>query len=111
VDVTRIGATAYVDSPLGHDALTEVERFPDPSAAAHAGSLLAPMPGTVVRIAVAAGDSVAAGSAIITIEAMKMEHTIRTPAAGVVTDLPVPLGAQVDSGTVLAVVEEEDNHD
>jgi propionyl-CoA carboxylase alpha chain len=54
---------------------------------------------------------VAAGSAIITIEAMKMEHTIRTPAAGVVTDLPVPLGAQVDSGTVLAVVEEEDNHD
>jgi acetyl/propionyl-CoA carboxylase alpha subunit len=112
VDVTRIGATAYVDSPLGHDALAEVERFPDPSAAAHAGSLLAPMPGTVVRIAVAAGDSVAAGSAIITIEAMKMEHTIRTPAAGVVTDLPVPLGAQVDSGTVLAVVEEEeDNHD
>jgi acetyl/propionyl-CoA carboxylase alpha subunit len=111
VDVTRIGATAYVDSPLGHDALTEVERFPDPSAAAHAGSLRAPMPGTVVRIAVAAGDSVAAGSAIITIEAMKMEHTIRTPAAGVVTDLPVPLGAQVDSGTVLAVVEEEDNHD
>jgi propionyl-CoA carboxylase alpha chain len=111
VDVTRIGATAYVDSPLGHDALAEIERFPDPSAAAHAGSLLAPMPGTVVRIAVAAGDSVAAGSAIITIEAMKMEHTIRTPAAGVVTDLPVPLGAQVDSGTVLAVVEEEDNHD
>jgi propionyl-CoA carboxylase alpha chain len=111
VDVTRIGATAYVDSALGHDALAEVERFPDPSAAAHAGSLLAPMPGTVVRIAVAAGDSVAAGSAIITIEAMKMEHTIRTPAAGVVTDLPVPLGAQVDSGTVLAVVEEEDNHD
>jgi propionyl-CoA carboxylase alpha chain len=111
VDVTRIGATAYVDSALGHDALAEVERFPDPSAAAHAGSLLAPMPGTVVRIAVAAGDSVAAGSAIITIEAMKMEHTIRTPAAGVVTGLPVPLGAQVDSGTVLAVVEEEDNHD
>ena len=111
VDVTRIGATAYVDSALGHDALAEVERFPDPSASAHAGSLLAPMPGTVVRIAVAAGDSVAAGSAIITIEAMKMEHTIRTPAAGVVTDLPVPLGAQVDSGTVLAVVEEEDNHD
>jgi propionyl-CoA carboxylase alpha chain len=111
VDVTWIGATAYVDSPLGHDALAEVERFPDPSAAAHAGSLLAPMPGTVVRIAVATGDSVAAGSAILTIEAMKMEHTIRTPAAGVVTDLPVPLGAQVDSGTVLAVVEEEDNHD
>jgi propionyl-CoA carboxylase alpha chain len=106
VDVTRIGATAYVDSPLGHDALAEVERFPDPSAAAHAGSLLAPMPGTVVRVAAAVGDNVEAGATIITIEAMKMEHAIRTPAAGVVTALPVTVGAQVDSGTVLAVVED-----
>jgi len=106
VDVTRIGTTAYVDSSLGHDALTEVERFPDPSAAAHAGSLLAPMPGTVVRIAAAVGDSVEAGATILVIEAMKMEHAIRTPAAGVVTALPVTLGSQVDSGTVLALVEE-----
>jgi propionyl-CoA carboxylase alpha chain len=115
VDVTRIGATAYVDSPLGHDALAEAERFPDPSAAAHAGSLLAPMPGTVVGIAAAVGDSVEAGALILTIEAMKMEHAIRTPAAGVVTGLPVTVGAQVDSGTVLAVVEEpveeEEKHD
>jgi propionyl-CoA carboxylase alpha chain len=106
VDVTRIGPTVYIDSPLGHDALAEVERFPDPSAAAHAGSLLAPMPGTVVRVAATVGDNVAAGATIITIEAMKMEHAIRTPAAGVVTALPVTVGTQVDSGTVLAVVEE-----
>jgi acetyl/propionyl-CoA carboxylase alpha subunit len=111
VEVTRIGATAYVDSPLGHDALVEVERFPDPSAAAHAGSLLAPMPGTVVRVDAAVGDSVGAGASILTIEAMKMEHAIRTPAAGVVTALPVTVGSQVDSGAVLAVVEEEDKHD
>jgi propionyl-CoA carboxylase alpha chain len=107
VDVTRVGTTAYVDSPLGHDALVEVERFPDPSATAHAGSLLAPMPGTVVRVAAAVGDSVEAGAAIITIEAMKMEHAIRAPVAGVVTALPVTAGSQVDSGTVLAVVEED----
>jgi propionyl-CoA carboxylase alpha chain len=106
VDVTRIGPTVYIDSPLGHDALAEVERFPDPSAAAHAGSLLAPMPGTVVRVAATVGDNVAAGATIITIEAMKMEHAIRTPAAGVVTALPVTVGTQVDSGTVLAVVED-----
>jgi propionyl-CoA carboxylase alpha chain len=106
VAVTRIGTTAYVDSPLGHDVLAEVERFPDPSAAAHAGSLLAPMPGTVVRVTAAVGDSVEAGTAIITIEAMKMEHAIRTPAPGVVTALPVSVGTQVDSGTVLAVVED-----
>jgi propionyl-CoA carboxylase alpha chain len=111
VAVTRVGATAYADSPLGHDALAEVERFPDPSAAAHAGSLLAPMPGTVVRVDAAVGDSVEAGASILTIEAMKMEHAIRTPAAGVVTALPVTVGSQVDSGAVLAVVEEEDKHD
>jgi len=110
VGVTRIGTTAYVDSPLGHDVLAEVERFPDPSAAAHAGSLLAPMPGTVMRVAAAVGDTVEAGATLITIEAMKMEHAIRAPAAGVVTALPVTAGTQVDTGTVLAVVEEE-KHD
>jgi acyl-CoA carboxylase subunit alpha len=107
VDVTRIGAVSYVDSAAGHDALTEVERFPDPGAAAHAGSLLAPMPGTVVRVDVAAGDTVEAGAAIVTIEAMKMEHAVRSPGRGTVTAVSVAVGAQVDSGTVLAVVEEE----
>jgi len=107
VDVTRVGAVSYVDSAAGHDALTEVERFPDPGAAAHAGSLLAPMPGTVVRVDVAAGDTVEAGAAIVTIEAMKMEHAVRSPGRGTVTTVSVAVGAQVDSGTMLAVVEEE----
>jgi acetyl/propionyl-CoA carboxylase alpha subunit len=107
VDVTRIGAVSYVDSAAGHDALAEVERFPDPGAAAHAGSLLAPMPGTVVRVDVAVGDNVEAGTAIVTIEAMKMEHAVRSPGRGTVTAVSVAVGAQVDSGTVLAVMEEE----
>ena len=107
VEVTRVGAVSYVDSALGHDALTEAERFPDPAAAAHAGSLLAPMPGTVVRVGVSAGDAVEAGTAIVTIEAMKMEHAVRSPGRGTVTAVSVAVGAQVDSGTVLAVVEEE----
>jgi acetyl/propionyl-CoA carboxylase alpha subunit len=111
VEVTRIGSVSYVDSALGHDALTEVERFPDPSAAVHAGSLLAPMPGTVVRVDVAAGDTVEAGTAIVTIEAMKMEHAVRAPGRGIVTAVCVAVGAQVDSGTVLAVVEEEAPND
>jgi len=111
VDVTRIGAVSYVDSPLGHDALTEVERFPDPRAAVHPGSLLAPMPGTVVRVDVAAGDTVEAGAAVVTIEAMKMEHAVRAPGRGIVTAVGVAVGTQVDSGTVLAVVEEEARND
>ncbi len=98
IAVTRIGDTSYVDSPLGHTALVEVDRFPDPSASAQAGSLLAPMPGTVVRVDIAVGDLVEAGASILAIEAMKMEHTIHAPARGIVTELPVAVGAQVDSG-------------
>jgi propionyl-CoA carboxylase alpha chain len=61
----------------------------------------------VVRVEVALGDHVPAGAVILAIEAMKMEHAIRAPAAGVVADLPVAVGAQVDSGSVLAVLEDE----
>jgi acetyl/propionyl-CoA carboxylase alpha subunit len=106
IDVTRAGSTFYVDSALGHSVVTEVDRFPDPSAAAQAGSLLAPMPGTVVRVEVAVGDHVKAGAPILAIEAMKMEHAIHAPAPGVVTALPISVGAQVDSGSVLAVLED-----
>jgi acetyl/propionyl-CoA carboxylase alpha subunit len=107
IGVQSAGGAFYVDSALGHSVLTEVDRFPDPSAAAQAGSLLAPMPGTVVRVDVAVGDHVPEGAVILAIEAMKMEHVIRAPAAGVVTDLPVATGAQVDSGSVLAVLDDE----
>jgi acetyl/propionyl-CoA carboxylase alpha subunit len=106
ITVTTIGNVSYVDSRFGHGAFAAVEPFPDPSAAAQAGSLLAPMPGTVVRIDVAAGDRVEAGAAILAIEAMKMEHTIRAPGAGVVAEITVTNGEQVASGSVLAVLDE-----
>jgi acyl-CoA carboxylase subunit alpha len=104
IAVHRVGRVSYVDSALGHSALAEADRFPDPAGAEQAGSLLAPMPGTVVRIEVEVGDPVSAGMPILAMEAMKMEHVIRAPAAGVVTELPVTVGAQVSSGSVLAVV-------
>jgi acetyl/propionyl-CoA carboxylase alpha subunit len=107
IHVTQAGRTFYVDSVLGHSVVTEADRFPDPAALAQAGSLLAPMPGTVVRVEAAVGDLVEAGAVILTIEAMKMEHSIYAPARGIVTELPISVGAQVDSGSVLAVLEEE----
>ena len=107
IQVTQAGRTFYVDSVLGHSVVTEADRFPDPAALAQAGSLLAPMPGTVVRVEAAVGDLVEAGAVILAIEAMKMEHSIHAPARGIVTELPISVGAQVDSGSVLAVLEEE----
>jgi len=97
----------HVDSALGSVAFTVPERFPDPSEQVAPGSLLAPMPGSVVRIAVAQGDTVTAGQPILWLEAMKMQHQINAPADGVVAELPVHEGQQVEVGTVLAVVTTE----
>jgi biotin carboxyl carrier protein len=102
--VIRDGLEHYVDSALGSTALREVERFPDPTTTAEAGSLVAPMPGAVVRIEVIQGSRVAAGAPIVVLEAMKMEHTVRAPADGVVSAISVTAGDQVESGQVLAVV-------
>jgi biotin carboxyl carrier protein len=101
------GAHHFVDSALGSTALHEVERFPDPSAAQEAGSLLAPMPGAVVRIEVIEGTAVTADTPIIVLEAMKMEHTVRAPVDGVIATIAVTAGDQVESGQVLAVVSDE----
>jgi acyl-CoA carboxylase subunit alpha len=93
-----------VESSLGHVALTPVPRFTDPADQVASGSLLAPMPGSVVRLAVEPGQPVAAGEPVLVLEAMKMQHTITAPHAGTVTDLPVSVGSQVAAGEVLAVV-------
>jgi propionyl-CoA carboxylase alpha chain len=98
--------TYDVDSPHGHVRLTRVPRFVDPADAVASGSLLAPMPGTVVRVAVEQGQTVSAGEPVLVLEAMKMQHTVSAPYAGVVTEINVKTGAQVASGEVLAVVEE-----
>ncbi|HEY2301093.1 MAG TPA: biotin carboxylase N-terminal domain-containing protein [Acidimicrobiales bacterium] len=105
LEVQRIGATSYVDSDLGSSVLVEVERFPLPQSAAAVGSLLAPMPGSVVRLEAVAGADVRAGDTLVVLEAMKMEHSIRAPYDGTVGQVGVVVGQQVDTGTVLVVVE------
>ncbi|MEZ0111610.1 propionyl-CoA carboxylase alpha chain [Catenulispora sp. EB89] len=105
--VGRHDGAVVVDSPLGSVTFTLVPTFTDPADAVAAGSLLAPMPGSVVRLGVAGvGDVVEAGQPILWLEAMKMEHQVSAPVAGVLSALPVSVGSQVDVGTVLAVVEE-----
>jgi biotin carboxyl carrier protein len=76
-----------------------------------AGSLTAPMPGSVIRLPVAAGDSVTAGQALVVVEAMKMEHTIASPIDGIVAELSVEVGQQVSTGDALAVVGAADGAD
>jgi propionyl-CoA carboxylase alpha chain len=96
----------YVDGDVGSVRLREVPRFTDPADAVASGSLLAPMPGTVVKVVAEAGDAVAAGDVVLVLEAMKMQHTVTAPHDGTVTEITIQPGAQVAAGEVLAVVEE-----
>ncbi|OZD49691.1 acetyl/propionyl-CoA carboxylase subunit alpha [Rhodococcus sp. 06-1477-1B] len=102
--VSTYGSDVFVDSSLGPVRLARAPRFTDPTDEVAAGSLLAPMPGSVIRIAAAQGDTVTAGQPILWLEAMKMEHTVTAPADGVLTELNVQQGQQVEVGQVLAVV-------
>ena len=73
-------------------------------AAGGSGDVVAPMPGTVLRLNVNSGDTVAAGDVILILEAMKMENEIVAPCAGKVT-LKVTAGETVDTDALLASVE------
>ncbi|WP_366657495.1 acetyl/propionyl/methylcrotonyl-CoA carboxylase subunit alpha [Fodinicurvata sp. EGI_FJ10296] len=81
--------------------LSLVDPIADADRDAVGGKLVAPMPGRVVALHVAVGDSVKKGVALIVIEAMKMEHTILAPADGAVTGLPFGVGDQVEEGAEL----------
>ncbi len=87
----------------------DVDRAARAAAAhAHAGGsadLVAPMPGSVITVHVAAGEAVAAGDPVATLEAMKMEHVVAAPIPGRVTDLEVGPGDQVTRGQRLATIE------
>ena len=102
------GDAVNVDWPGAAAAFQRAPRYVDPAAQERPGSLLAPMPGSVIRVAVAQGDRVTAGQPLLWLEAMKMEHTISAPADGIVSVLAVEPGRQLAVGDVLAVITEED---
>ncbi|WP_405134376.1 acetyl/propionyl/methylcrotonyl-CoA carboxylase subunit alpha [Nocardia sp. NBC_01388] len=104
-EIARYGDLVAVDSPLGPVAVRRLPRFEDPADQVAEGSLLAPMPGAVIRVAAEAGGRVEKGQPILWLEAMKMEHTISAPVTGILTELNVTTGQQVEVGTVLAVVQ------
>jgi propionyl-CoA carboxylase alpha chain len=98
----------YVDHAGGCVELTPIPRLPEPVEHVAPGSLLAPMPGSVLRVEVEAGDRVTKGQPVLVLEAMKMEHRIAAPADGVVSGVHVEKGQQVDAGAVLAIIQEGD---
>jgi propionyl-CoA carboxylase alpha chain len=103
--VVADGDRVLVDLPTGQVRLERRPRFPGGGAEGPAGGLIAPMPGKVLEIRAEVGDAVSAGSVLIVMEAMKMEHHLSTPQDGTVASVNVTVGDQVDNGTVLLVVE------
>ncbi|MGB0411744.1 MAG: acetyl/propionyl/methylcrotonyl-CoA carboxylase subunit alpha [Pikeienuella sp.] len=101
-----LNVTVFMDGAHGF-ALT------DPLAAAAdqgAGGdvVTAPMPGLVKTVTASVGDEVEAGDPLATMEAMKMEHTLKAPRAGVIAAVSAAPGDQVDEGSVLIALEPED---
>jgi len=72
--------------------------------ATDAVAVRAQMPGKVIRVLKAVGDSVAQGEAVVVLEAMKMEVQITAPQAGTIAELPVSVGDQVANGQTLAMI-------
>ncbi|WP_380778351.1 acetyl/propionyl/methylcrotonyl-CoA carboxylase subunit alpha [Sphingomonas sp. R86520] len=75
--------------------------------AAADGAILSPMPGRIIAVNVAAGDTVTKGQKLVTLEAMKMEHSLTAPFDGVVADLNAVEGGQVTEGTMLVRIEKD----
>jgi 3-methylcrotonyl-CoA carboxylase alpha subunit len=83
-----------------HDPISAVE-----ASHSHQGGLTAPMNGSIVRVLVEAGQSVEAGAQLVVLEAMKMEHSIRAPHAGVIKALYCQEGEMVGEGSALVELE------
>ena len=73
--------------------------------AASDGAILSPMPGRIIAVEVKAGDAVTKGQKLVTLEAMKMEHSLTAPFDGVVAELNAEVGAQVQVEALLVRIE------
>jgi len=117
VDVEEVGGVA--SAPVARPAAAPRAAAPAPAAkaapapaakaapaAVPAGgnTVNAPMPGTVLDIKVAVGDTVADGQVLMILEAMKMENEIMAPAGGTIASINVNKGASVNSGDVMIVI-------
>ncbi|HYH18696.1 MAG TPA: acetyl/propionyl/methylcrotonyl-CoA carboxylase subunit alpha [Azospirillum sp.] len=115
IDGVRVRATVVcqgADLTILSDGAVWRLQLDDPMARAAeqeggSGRLTAPMPGTVIRVLVEAGQAVERGAPLMLLEAMKMEHTIKAPASGTVSAVHFAVGDQVSEGMELLVLDVE----
>ncbi|HVI99694.1 MAG TPA: acetyl/propionyl/methylcrotonyl-CoA carboxylase subunit alpha [Sphingomonas sp.] len=96
----------YLVSEAGNTFMLNEARTGTAAASTAAdGTILSPMPGRIIAVSIAAGDTVAKGQKLVTLEAMKMEHTLTAPFDGTIAELAAAEGAQVSEGAMLVRVE------
>lgn len=94
------GRTFAVDAqPMGRKSRGKA------SSAAHPDQILAPMPGKVTKVLVVSGQNVEKAQAVLVMEAMKMEYTLKSEIAGRITDIQCKAGEQVTLGKLLVKLE------
>jgi propionyl-CoA carboxylase alpha chain len=103
--VERDAEETHVSGPAGRTTWRLAPRFPDHDATTAGGGPVSPLPGTVLSVHVDEGDEVEDGQLLVVVEAMKMEHKITAPAAGIVTEVKVAAGQKVDAGDVLVLLD------
>ncbi len=105
VEELDAGAAAAAPAPAAAAAPAPAAAPAAPAAPVAEGTkVTAPMPGTILDIKVAVGDTVASGQAICVLEAMKMENDVNAPCAGKVLSINTTKGSAVETGAVLAVI-------
>lgn len=105
VAVEEVGGSAAA-APVAAAPVAAAPAAPAPAAApvADGTKVTAPMPGTILDIKVAVGDTVKSGQAICVLEAMKMENDVNAPCDGKVLSVNTTKGSAVETGAVLAVI-------
>jgi 3-methylcrotonyl-CoA carboxylase alpha subunit len=97
--LTYAGKTFHIGVPSGQDIAGAA------GGASTDGAILSPMPGKIIGLQVKQGDTVSKGQKLVTLEAMKMEHSLIAPFDGIVAELSAVEGAQVSEGALLARIE------
>jgi acetyl-CoA/propionyl-CoA carboxylase biotin carboxyl carrier protein len=109
VVVEIAGKRIEVTIPVGLGSRAAAQRPRKPATrgqvtAATGNALASPMQGTIVKVAVTNGDTVAEGDLVVVLEAMKMEQPINAHKAGVIGDLTAEVGATVSAGAALCTI-------